>query len=144
MVLLYVLVLLLLGGATLLVQRRARKLEKRYTRAAAQADKLLRKTVTKGGNTSRPDPYRAAKEHLELGLLVQKRDAIEERYTAWQGRADRLSHLKLRLRFWKGRALPYVMGAFDVAAVLVAAHYATAGQLVNLDGLFQAVQTLLN
>ena len=88
MVLLYVLVLLLLGGATLLVQRRARNLERRYTRSAAEADTLLRKTATKGGNSSRPDPYRAAKEHLELGLLVQKRDAIEAFFESVKGGFD--------------------------------------------------------
>jgi hypothetical protein len=143
MILVYLLVLLLLGGVSLWFRRRAKRLEKKFMRTASQADTLLRQNSLRGGTTNRPDPYQAARKQLELGLIVQKRDAIEARYTRWQARAERVAYLLSRAQNWQGKKLPYLFGMIDLAGAFLLTHYLSAGQIINLDGLLQAIHTLL-
>jgi hypothetical protein len=139
MILLYTALLFVLAVACFLVKRRAAALERKYTRAAVEAEHLAKQTPFKEGNSSRYDPCQYAKRQYQLGLLVQKRDRVEARYTLWQERSDRLERLRKRLRAWKGKVLPYTFGILDVALVLTAIDYFGAGQYLNARALYQAV-----
>jgi hypothetical protein len=101
------------------VRWRVRRLERRFTSVAANADALLKQSGYKGGNCTRADPYAAAKQQYELARLAMKRDRIEQRYTSWQGFSERFGHLRRRLGSYRGRVVPYALGAIDVAAVLI-------------------------
>jgi hypothetical protein len=142
MIFLYTLLLVLLGIAHFLVRRRAVRLEKKFVRVARQADGVLRQSLTRPGNGSRHDAYESAKRQYQLALLATKRDRIETRYGKWQSRAERLGHLRARLRNWKGKKLPYTLGVLDVAGALALIDYLGAGRYVNARGLVEAVTTL--
>jgi hypothetical protein len=144
MIFLYTCLLLLLAGAHFLTRRRVRALEKKYTRIASEADELLRKGQFRCGNGNRQDPYQNARQQYQLALLAEKRERTEARYTAWQGRAERLAKLRARVRGWKGRKLPYTLGVLDVVGTLALIDYLGAGQYVNARGLFQAVVSLFH
>jgi hypothetical protein len=118
MILLYLSLLLLLGLLRLLVAVRVRLLEKKYARAARDAQVLAQQSAYKPGNGSRVDPYASAKQQYQLGSLVHKRDRAEARYAAWQASSEKLGRLLLRIRSFKGRFVPYVFGAVDVVLVL--------------------------
>jgi hypothetical protein len=105
-----------------LVRVRVRRLERRYTTIAAEADTLLKKGSYRAGNGSRPDPYQAAKQQFELARLAMKRDRIEERYASWQSFSERFGQLRRRLSGYRGKVLPYLVGAIDVTGVMVALH----------------------
>jgi hypothetical protein len=119
---LYLSLLLVLAVVQLLFRFRARRLEKRFVRIAAAADDLIRRGGARGGNSNRADPYVLARQQYDLARLAIKRDAVEARYTRWQGRSERLGRLIGRLRAWKGKVLPYAFGALDAAAVVAAEH----------------------
>jgi hypothetical protein len=136
MIFLYSAVLLVLGAARFLVKRQAAALERKYSRAAAQTEELMRQPTVKEGNSSRPDPCQSAKRQYLLGQLVQKRDRVESRYTRWQERADRLDRWLKAVRGWKGRKLPYTCGVLDVAMALLLADWLGAGQYLNARALF--------
>jgi hypothetical protein len=139
MLLLYTLLLALLVGGHLLIRRRAVALEKKYARIAKEAEELLR---NQREGVNRIDPYQNARRQYRLALLADRRDTVESRYTTWQDRSDRLGKLIGKLRAWKGRKLPYTLGALDVAGAFALVDYLGAGRYVNARGLLEAVSTL--
>ena len=66
MIVLYVSLLIALALAHLLVRRRVARLERQYSRVAAEADALLKQTGYRGGNHNRPDPFVAARQQFEF------------------------------------------------------------------------------
>src|SRR5262245_21373525 len=118
MLLVYAVVLALLGALRFVVARRAASLERRYVRLAREAERLLREATYRDGNSNRGDAGKAARRQYELGRVVIARDRLEAKQHAWQARADRLGSRIDRLRTWKGRKLPYAVGALDAALVL--------------------------
>ena len=138
MIFLYTSVLLLLGVTRFLFRRRAAWLEKKYVRVAKEADRLLRQSSWRDGNSNKPDAYQAAKRQYQLGRLAQKRDRVEAKFTSWQAAADRVGRWSTAVRNWKGRTLPYTFGALDVAGALYlidtlgVAPYASPRHLVQM------------
>ncbi len=118
MMILYTLLVFLLSAAQSLIQRRASALAKKYTQAAQQTEKLLRETAFKEGNSSKPDPYQVARRAYVLGSLVEKKERLEAKHFAWQAFAERFGGFVKRVRGWRGKALPYVVGAVDVCVAL--------------------------
>jgi hypothetical protein len=144
MIFLYTILVVLFGAAHFLLKRRAAALEKKYTRVAKEADTLLRQTSLREGNSSRADPYQAAKRQYQLGRLAQKRDRVEARYNSWQGAAERTGKLVAGLKNWKGKKLPYTFGVLDVAAALALVDYLGFGQYANIRYLIQVLTPLFN
>lgn len=138
MILLYTSLLLVLGVAAFLIQRRAARLGRKYVLAAAEADKLLQQSFLKQGNAGRCDPFLNAKRQYLLGEVVDKRDQLEARYDYWRKLAKRSSDLIASLRAWRGRKLPYTLGVVDVSLALYlvdelsVGQYMSVKQLVNL------------
>ena len=62
---------------------------------------------------------------------MQRRDALEEKYSTWQGRADRLTAWVAAVRNWRGRKLPYTAGVIDVWMLLCLLDYCGAGEHIN-------------
>jgi len=143
MIFLYTFLLIFLGALKVLIDRRVAALERKYSRTAREADSLLREPWYRGGNSNRPDPAQAAKRQYLLGLLVQKRERLEGRYTAWQDRADRLGKLVARIRGWKGKTLPYTLGVVDVSCVLYLIDYLGVGEYVSAHNLVRAITALI-
>ena len=143
MIFLYALLLLLLGSVKLLVERRAAALGRSYSRLAQAVQDRLRDTLTKPGNSSKPDPCQHAKLQYELGRLVGKRDRVEARHFGWQGRADKLGHWIRRLRGWKGKKLPYTVGAADVWLLLTTIDALGVGDIVGARRVFDLLAELL-
>jgi hypothetical protein len=141
MIFVYTALLIVLVVTRFLVKRQAASLEKKYTRAAVDAEQLARQAPHKEGNSARYDTYQIAKRQYLLGQAVQKRDRIESRYTVWQARAERLERMSKSLRAWKGKALPYTCGLLDVALVLTLIDYLGAGQYLNARTLYDTVRT---
>ncbi len=139
---LYTLLLLFLAALQVLIDRRAARLERKYARAARDVDRLAREPLYKGGNNSRPDLTVTAKRQYQLGLLAQKRDRLEAKNEAWQVARDRVAGLAARVRAWKGKKLPYTLGALDVGFVLYLIDTFGLGP-VNVRGLIDQVATLL-
>ncbi|MGF1583568.1 MAG: hypothetical protein ACFCD0_29980 [Gemmataceae bacterium] len=130
MILLYLLILIFLGLLQFLFQRRANKFERKYARLVLEAQKLADEPIPRQGNSNRSDPYSTAKQQYELGRIVQRRDHLEARHFAWQSGSDKLSAMVKRLREWRGKVAPYVLGIADVMLVLVGFHLL---DLVNID-----------
>jgi hypothetical protein len=143
MILLYTALLLLLGLASYLIGRRVAFLERKYSRAAVEADRFLRGPIPKEGNSSRPDPYQHAKRQYLLGILVQKRDRLEAKHDAWLAVAERFGYMTQRLRRWKGKKLPYTFGILDVSFVLYLIDYLGVGEHVSARHLVDLVSTFL-
>jgi hypothetical protein len=127
MIVLYVSLLIALAVTHLLVRRRVARLERQYTRVAAEADTLLKQTGHRGGNHNRPDPFVAAKQQLDLARLAIRRDRVEARYAAWQSFSERFGGLRKRLGGYQGKLLPYLVGAFDVAGVALTLNWVGVG-----------------
>jgi hypothetical protein len=144
MIFLYSFLLLFLGAVKLLVDRRVARLEKKYCTTAKAAERLVREPPYRPGNGNRPDPCEGAKRQYQLGLLVQKRDRLEARYAAWQGCSEKFGRFVSRARAWKGKKLPYTMGALDVSAVFYLADRLGAADLVNLRHLAEQVAALVS
>ena len=144
MIFLYTTLVVLVGMAHFLIKRRTAALEKKYARVAKAADTLLRQPNLREGNSSRADPYQAAKRQYQLGLLVQKRDRVEAKYTAWQGVAERTGKLVAGLKNWKGRKLPYTFGVLDVTGALALVDYLGLGQYVNARYVIGVLTSLFN
>jgi hypothetical protein len=119
MLVLYVSLLVALALVQVVLRWRVRRLERRFVRVAAEADTLLKHTGQRGG-TNRTDPFLAARQQYELARLGMKRDRVERRYTAWQSFCENFSRFRGRLTGYRGKVLPYLVGAFDVAFVIVA------------------------
>jgi len=146
MILLYTMLLLFLGVLHLLIRWRVRSLEKKFSRTAAAADKLvLAQTALKEGNSSKTKTALAesAKQQYQLGQLVQKRDILEIRYHGWQGFAEKFGRLVAAVQRWKGRKLPYTMGLLDMGVVLYLVDRFGVGQYLSFDRLSETVATLM-
>lgn len=128
MILLYTLMLFLLGTIKQIVRARARALERKFMTVAKAVDELLRETQTKPGNAAKHDPCTSAKNMLALGKLADERDRVEAKHFAWQRWADRLAGWVETLRDWKGKTVPYTLGAVDVWFLM---------QLIDYFGLSQ-------
>ena len=120
MILLYTLGLLVLGVSTFITQRRARALERKYIRAAQQADQLAKELSYKGGNSNQADLFVTARRQYELGRLVQLRDRLEGKYDRWEAFTEYFRRLRKGLLLWKGRFVPYLLGVLDVAVIVTA------------------------
>jgi hypothetical protein len=140
MMFLYLFLLLLLLLARLFVTRRVARLEKKYERASRSARDLLAQPLFKQGNNNRLDPTAHAKQQYLLGQVVEQRDRVEARYIAWQARADKVARLLSRVRCWKGRTVPYVVGVVDLATVLA---FLTLFGLIEFPSMSQAIESLL-
>ena len=127
MIILYTSLLILLVAARFLVRRRAVSLERKYSAVLKQANALLREPVPREGNSGRGDAYQTAKRNFQLGAIAQKKETLEARHAAWQGRADRLGRWIASVRAWKGRKLPYLLGGVDLFTALCALEYLGAG-----------------
>jgi hypothetical protein len=137
MIVLYSAILFVLSAALFLVKWRTARLEKRYSRLASQARELVRQPLYKDGNSNKTDPYETARRQYLLGLLVQKRDRVEARYTAWQNFADKFAACVKGLRAWRGKKLPYVCGVLDVAGLATVLDLFGAAHYVNLRTLYE-------
>ncbi len=144
MILLYTLLLFLLGLLKLLVGWRGRFLERKFMRVAAAVDKMLREPDFKPGNSNKPDPCAVARRTVALGELVRKRDRVEANYFAWQRWTDRLKRWIHAARDWKGKKLPYTLGAVDVWMLLCLIDYIGVGQYLSTAAVIQAVFALYN
>ena len=142
MILLYSLLLSLLGVVKTLANLRARTLERKFTRVAAAVSQLVSQPDYKPGNSNKPDQTLFAKRLVLLGRRVEERDRVEAKYFAWQRWADRLSGWVHAARTWKGKKLPYTMGAVDVWMLLCAVDYFGVGQYVSTAALIQFVVSL--
>jgi hypothetical protein len=121
MIPLYAMFLAALSAMKRFLQGRATHAERKYTRAALQAEQVAHLMQIKPGQASQ-DAFKVAKCQYELGKLVDERDELEQKYHGWQAKADRVQHLLKRLRNWKGQFLPYFAGVVDFTLVLVALH----------------------
>jgi hypothetical protein len=137
MILLYTSLLLLLGVAKFLVGRRVARLQGRYARLTQEVSKLAAEPLYKEGNSRRPDTYLAAKQQYLLGLLIQRKDRLEDRYLGWLGRSEWLAKSYAAVRHWKGRKLPYTFGILDVSCALLLIDYLGVGEMLSLRNLMQ-------
>jgi hypothetical protein len=143
MIFLYSVLLLLLGGVKFIVQRRATALGRAYSKLAETVQKRLRETVYKQGNSSKPDVCQIAKIQFELGALVARRDRVEAKHFVWQHAADTLSRWVNALATWKGKKLPYTLGAVDIWLLLSAIDTLGVGEFVSASRLYQMVVAML-
>ncbi|MBI3410283.1 MAG: hypothetical protein HY040_18245 [Planctomycetes bacterium] len=141
MIFLYTLLLLLLGAVKWLVSRRAISLERKYSRVAAAVSKLVSNLTWKPGNSGRADLCASAKCTFELGAFVQKRDLLERKCYCWRGWADKLSRAVDAVRSWKGKKLPYTLGALDVWLTLALIDHFGFADIVRPGRLIETVLT---
>ncbi len=134
MIPLYALLRAVLAGVKAVFASKASRLERKYTKAALAAEALARQLQTKPGN-GHLDPFATAKSHYEFGRLVDNRDRLEEKFLAWQGRADGVGRAAKKLADWKGRAVPYLCGVIDLGVVLAALHLLGVPHGLTLDGM---------
>lgn len=123
MILIYLALMVVLGVIQWLTRLRAGRLERRYCKAATDAETYLKQTHVRGGNNNRPDPFVAARQQFELARLAMCRDRLETRYGLWQRRSEHLAGVTRWLSNYRGKVLPYLLGVVDVALVLVAVTY---------------------
>lgn len=138
MILLYTVILIVLGIAHWLIERRAASLSRKYAALVTQVLKLLHGTPRKPGNGGY-DACAVAKQQFELGRLVIQRDRAEAKHYAWQRWADRLGKAASAVRHWKGQKLPYTFGALDVWLVLYLIDRFGLGQIVQPSQVVDAV-----
>jgi hypothetical protein len=139
MMLLFHVVLLLLNGVKYLFTRREKALERKYARLAKEVAALLRELPVKEGNSTRIDPYQSAKRQYLLGVLVERKDRLEEKHHRWALRVERLSKTVQYLRSWKGRVVPYALGAIDLLTTMCTLDYFSQGDFVVLRHLIDLV-----
>lgn len=143
MIFLYTLLLLLLGGIRWLVGRRALGLEKRYSKAALAVSKLTSDLTWKSGN-GKVDVCAIASRQYQLGAMVQKRDRLERKCLTWRGLTDRLTRADHNLRAWKGKKLPYTLGAVDVWLALAVVDHLGFAELIRPGKLLDIVLVWVN
>ncbi|MCI0376189.1 MAG: hypothetical protein L0215_01150 [Gemmataceae bacterium] len=144
MIFLYTLILLLLAAARFLFARRAGWLERKYSRLSWRVHQLANAPLWKPGNANKHDAAAAAKRTYELGLATRKRDAVEAKYFAWRARADKLGAGLAALREWKGKKLPYTLGALDIWLVLYLIDYFGVAEFMSARNLLDSVIALFN
>lgn len=140
MILLYTMLLTLLGSVKLMVSLRAKALERKFVRLAASVTQLLRETEFKPGN-GKADPCATAKRTLALGQLVEKRDHVEAKYFTWQRWTDRLTKWVGALSDWKGKKLPYTMGAIDIWMMFGLVDYFGVGEFLSVRSVIEMAMT---
>lgn len=119
MIPLYTLMLTALAGVKWAIAGRAARTEKKYTRAALDAEQLARQMQAKPGTAAAADAFTQAKRQYELGRVVEARDRLETKFVGWQTWAEKVAGVLTRFRGWKGRFVPYLLGVVDVVLVLV-------------------------
>jgi hypothetical protein len=142
MVFLYTVLLAFLGLIKVMVARRAASLEKRYTRVAGEVGKRAHEAGLRPGNGSgsRDDlAALSAKRQYELGLLASKRDRLEAKHFYWQSWADKLTRTVDRVRNWKGKKLPYTLGAMDIWLAMSLVDYFGIGQVISVQRVVETV-----
>jgi hypothetical protein len=144
MIVLYTLLLLLLGLARFLIGRRTASLERKYVKAATAAADLLNQPLSKSSYSGKPDPYLTAKRQYQLGILAQRRDALEAKHDAWQHFHERVSRIVAAVRGWRGKKLPYTFGVLDVFLLLTLLDYLAVNQYVNGRYLLELINSWLS
>ncbi|MCI0641830.1 MAG: hypothetical protein L0Y72_10615 [Gemmataceae bacterium] len=144
MIFLYTLLLLLLAAARFLIARRAGWLERKYSRLSCRVHLLASAPMWKPGNANKNDAAAAAKRTYELGLATGKRDKAEVKYFAWRARADKLGAALNALRDWKGKKLPYTLGALDIWLVLYLIDYFGVAEFMSARNLLDSLIALFN
>jgi hypothetical protein len=139
MILLYTMFLFLLGALKQIVALRAGALERKFVKLALAVDKLLGEPAYKPGNSNKVDVCTMAKRTLTLGQLAAQRDAVEAKHLVWQGWADRLAGWVETAGDWKGKKLPYTMGAVDVWMVLCLIDTFGVGEYISTWNIIQIV-----
>ena len=76
---------------------------------------------------------------LMLGELAQARDHVEAKYFAWQRWTDRFAGWIADVRAWKGKKLPYTLGAVDVWMLMCLVDYLGVGEYFSTLALVQAI-----
>jgi hypothetical protein len=143
MIFLYSVVMFALGAVKFVVQRRAAALGRAYAKAALAVQSRLRETQFKPGNGSKPDACQLAKVQYELGWMVAKRDRVEGKHFTWQLWAETLSRWVNALSNWKGKKLPYTLGAVDVWLALWAIDTLGVGEFVSARRVYDLVAGML-
>jgi hypothetical protein len=141
MLLIYTSILAALVALRTLVKARAARLEKRFVRAAYDADESLKLATARSGN-GKVDVAAQAKHQYLLGAKVQKRDALEVRWQRWANWADALTRRVRGLAGWKGRLLPYALGGLDVWLLMNLAERLGHGHLADAGVLARTVMAL--
>lgn len=141
MIILYSFALSLLRAAAWLVASRARMLERKFGRTAAQLTTLINEPQHRPGNSNRADTFQNARRQYRLGLLVEKQERLESRHFAWQRLADRLHGVVRRMQAWRGLKLPYTFGVVDISALMVAVDQLGFGEFTRPSNLAALVQT---
>jgi hypothetical protein len=144
MLLLYVLLLAVLLSAGFLINLRVRSLEKQYKKVAHETETMIQEGRKKPGNAGKPDDYAYARHAYLLGQAVERRERVEAKYFAWQKRAEKLAAFVRAVREWKGKKLPYALGALDVVLVLGALDYLGYREALDTRHLVDYVKTLVN
>ena len=144
MIFLYTFLLLVLAAVKFLFQRRAAYLAWRYSRATLGVEKLLHDPLLREGNSNRVNQARAAQRQYLLGQLVQKKERLESKNYFWQNMSDKLARALDKLRNWKGKKLPYTLGALDVWLLFYLLDQFGVADYVSPRNLFQLVSTWLD
>jgi len=144
MIFLYTFLLLVLAAVKFLFQRRAAYLAWRYSRATLGVEKLLPDPHFREGNSNRVNQARAAQRQYLLGQLVQKKERLESKNYFWQNMSDKLARALDKLRNWKGKKLPYTLGALDVWLLFYLLDQFGVADYVSPRNLFQLVSTWLD
>jgi hypothetical protein len=144
MIFLYTFVLLLLTAVKFIFQRRAAYLAGRYSRATLDVEKLLQEPLYKEGNSSRVNQAKAAQRQYVLGHLVQKKERLEARHYFWQNLSDKLARALDKVRNWKGKKLPYTLGALDVWLLLYLLDQFGVADYVSPRNVFQLIFSWLD
>lgn len=139
MILLYTLLLVALATVVWVVRQRAASLERHYVAKSQAMQRALSPPMLLPGNKSQPDLAHVSKRHYLIGQLALERDQLEGRYLTWQHRADRLSGWLQAARAWKGKKLPYTLGALDVSLVLYLIDHLGVGQVMSARALIQTI-----
>ena len=143
MILVYASLILLLVVARFVIVRRVAALERKFVRVARATDELLKGQTVRPGNGNKPDPYAVARQAYLLGRAVERRERVEARYCAWQKFAERFTNLVSAVRGWKGRKLPYVVGALDVLLVLGTLDYLGYREQLSAQAVIDFVSSLV-
>ena len=144
MIFLYTFLLLILAAVKFLFQRRAAYLAWRYSRATLGVEKLLHDPLFREGNSNRVNQARAAQRQYLLGQMVQKKERLESKNYFWQNMSDKLARALDKLRNWKGKKLPYTLGALDVWLLFYLLDQFGVADYVSPRNLFQLVSTWLD
>jgi hypothetical protein len=144
MIVLYTTLLLVLGTAGFLIRRRAASLERKYAGVVKETHALLKDPLYKEGNSNRSDPYQTAKRHYLLGQMVQRKEKLEGKHYFWEGLSEKFRRAVAAVRGWKGRKLPYLLGAIDVVSVMTVLEYLGYGEHASPRALLQVLSTWLN